>query len=78
MAIRGNVHHVSDIVQCVQAQVDSEPEFTTIEIRCVVLAMMEEHHANVVANACSLVNHVTLYNRHKIIDCQVSHHINGG
>ena len=52
---RGTVRKCSpcclvDIVQCIQAHVDCHLEFRTVEIRCAVLAMMEERHADVVAN----------------------------
>ena len=50
ITIRGNVRHAaSDIVQCIQAHVDYQLEFSTVEIRCVVLATMEERHADVMA-----------------------------
>ena len=37
------------IVQCIQAHVASHLELTTIELRCVALAMIEERHADVMA-----------------------------
>ena len=37
-----------DIVGTIRAHVDARLEFTTSELRCVVLAMLEEHHPQLV------------------------------
>ena len=42
---------LSEIVQCIQAHVACRLEFTTIQMRCVILAMIEEQHPDILAKS---------------------------